>query len=364
MGIEEKIRQLEEELARTQKNKATEYHIGLLKAKIARLKRELLTPRKSSVRTGGFEVKKSGDATVVFIGLPSVGKSTLLNALTGAKSKTAAYAFTTLNCVPGVLEHKGAKIQLLDLPGIIIGAAEGRGRGREVLAVARNADLVLILLDVFQPTVLPKIKEELAGIGVRLDEKPPKVSIVKKLRGGVEISSTVKLTKMDERMVVGILNEYGLHNASVVFHEDIGVDQLVDVLAGNRRYLPSLTVLNKVDMVSEDYLKSLPFDFVAVSAERGWGIEELKDAIFQRLRLIRIYTKPRMGEADLKEPMMLREGATVEDVCNRLHRDLAREFRYALVWGKSAKFEGQKVGLEHRLEDGDVVCIVKKQGRE
>ena len=84
------VRELEDEMARTQKNKATEYHIGLLKAKIAKLKREVIAPKKSGVRTGGFDVKKSGDATVVFIGLPSVGKSTLLNALTGAKSKTAS----------------------------------------------------------------------------------------------------------------------------------------------------------------------------------------------------------------------------------------------------------------------------------
>ena len=158
MGMEEKLRELEEEMARTQKNKATEYHIGLLKSKIAKLKRDVIAPKKSGVKTGGFDVKKSGDATVVFIGLPSVGKSTLLNALTGAKSKTASYAFTTLTCIPGVMEYGGAKIQLLDLPGIIIGAHEGKGRGREVLAVARNADLVLIMLDVFQPAILPKIK--------------------------------------------------------------------------------------------------------------------------------------------------------------------------------------------------------------
>jgi len=349
-------------MARTQKNKATEYHIGLLKAKIARLRREIIAPKKSGVRAGGFDVKKSGDATVVFIGLPSVGKSTLLNALTGAKSKIASYAFTTLTCIPGVMEHNGAKIQLLDLPGIIIGAAAGKGRGKEVLAVARNADLVLILLDVFQPSIMPKIKEELAGIGIRLDEEPPKIYITRKLRGGVEINSTVKLTKLNERMILGVLNEYGIHNASIVFREDASVDQLVDVLAGNRKYNRSVVVLNKVDMVSKEYLKSLPFKFVAVSAEKGQGVEELKSAIFDGLRMMRVYTKPRMEEADLKEPMMMRTGATIEDACARLHRDLARDFKYALVWGKSAKFPGQKVGITHVLEEGDVFSIIKKQG--
>ena len=362
MGYEEKLRELEEEMARTQKNKATEYHIGLLKAKIAKLKREIIAPKKSGIRTGGFDVKKSGDATVVFIGLPSVGKSTLLNALTGAKSKTASYAFTTLTCIPGVMEYNGAKIQLLDLPGIIVGAKEGKGRGKEVLAVARNADLVLILLDVFQPGILANIKEELAGIGIRLDEEPPKIYITKKLRGGVEINSTVPLTKLNEKMITGVINEYGMHNASVVFREDASVDRLIDVLAGNRKYNHSLVVLNKVDMVSEQYLKAIKFDYVPVSAEKSQNIEALKKAIFDGLRMMRVYTKPRMDVADLKEPMMMRTASTIEDACNRLHRDLARDFKYALVWGKSAKFPGQKVGISHVLQEGDIFSIIKKQG--
>jgi len=117
-----------------------------------------------------------------------------------------------------------------------------------------------------------------------------------------------------------------------------------------------------VDMVSKEYLRSLPFKFVPVSAEKGQGIEELKAAIFEGLRMMRVYTKPRMEEADLKEPMMMRTGATIRDACARLHRDLVRDFKYALVWGKSAKFPGQKVGLSHVLQEGDVFTIVKKQG--
>jgi ribosome-interacting GTPase 1 len=260
------------------------------------------------------------------------------------------------------MDYGGAKIQLLDLPGIIAGAKEGRGRGREVLAVARNADLVLILLDVFQPGILPAIKEELAGIGIRLDEKPPQIYLTKKLRGGVEINSTVKLTKLNERMILGVLNEYGVHNGSIVFREDASVEQLIDVMAANRRYNPSLVVLNKMDMVSKDYLAKIPFEFVPVSAEKSQNIEALKKAIFDGLKMMRVYTKPRMEEADLKEPMMMRTGATIEDACNRLHRDLVRDFKYALVWGKSAKFPGQKVGLEHVLQEGDIFSIIKKQG--
>lgn len=123
------------QMARTQKNKATAYHLGLLKAKLAKYRRELLTPTGKGGGGGGegFDVTKSGDARVGLIGFPSVGKSTLLNKMTGTFSEIAAYEFTTLTCIPGVINYKGAKIQLLDLPGIIEGAKDGKGRGRQVL---------------------------------------------------------------------------------------------------------------------------------------------------------------------------------------------------------------------------------------
>eukprot|EP00976_Prorocentrum_cordatum_P041359 839119-Prorocentrum_minimum.AAC.2 len=69
---------------------------------------------------------------VALIGFPSVGKSTLLSTLTKTESEAAAYEFTTLTCIPGVIHYKDSKIQLLDLPGIIEGASEGKGRGRQV----------------------------------------------------------------------------------------------------------------------------------------------------------------------------------------------------------------------------------------
>jgi len=117
MGIPEKIKKIEEEMRRTQVNKATERHLGVLKARMARLRDELeeQAARKSGGGTG-YSVKKGGDATVVLLGFPSVGKSTLLNHLTNSNSKVGAYDFTTLTVVPGMLEYNGARIQVLDIP--------------------------------------------------------------------------------------------------------------------------------------------------------------------------------------------------------------------------------------------------------
>ena len=130
MAVSQKIADIEAEIARTQRNKATENHLGILKAKLPKFKQELLESSKGSSKGEGegegFDVSKSGDARVGLIGFPSVGKSTMLNKLTETYSEVAAYAFTTLTCIPGVVRHKRAKIQLLDLPGIIEGAKDGR----------------------------------------------------------------------------------------------------------------------------------------------------------------------------------------------------------------------------------------------
>jgi len=139
MGILEKIKEIELEMTRTQKNKATEYHLGQLKARLAKLRTQLLEPGGGGGSgDAGFDVAKAGDARVSLIGFPSVGKSTLLTMLTGTESVAASYEFTTLTCIPGNIMYRGTKIQLLDLPGIIEGASQGKGRGRQVIAVAKS----------------------------------------------------------------------------------------------------------------------------------------------------------------------------------------------------------------------------------
>ncbi|SVA92466.1 uncharacterized protein METZ01_LOCUS145320, partial [marine metagenome] len=257
MGVPEKIKAIQDEIARTQLNKATEHHIGLLKAKIAKLKREQETIqiKKSAKKTDGFDVKRSGDATVVFIGLPSVGKSTLLNRLTSSKSSVGAFQFTTTTVVPGVLEYRGAKIQMLDLPGIIKGASSGRGLGKRILSVARSADIVLLVLDIFQPYHEDVLTRELSNIGLRLNQIPPDIVIEKSTTGGIAIAQQVKLKKMSEKLLKDILNVYGYTSARVVIREDINSEQLVDLLTGNKTYTKSITILNKIDLVNEKFLK-------------------------------------------------------------------------------------------------------------
>lgn len=364
MSLEEEIAAVEDEIRRTPYNKATSHHIGKLKAKLARLKEEAV--RRASAKSGGegFAVQKSGHATVALVGFPSVGKSTLLNALTDAESTVGAFEFTTLTTVPGMMEYRGAKIQILDIPGLVSGAAHGRGRGREVISVIRSADMLLILLDVFNLNQYNVLMRELYNAGIRVNSKKPDVVIKPKNRGGIHISTTIQEGGLTREVIKSVLLEYKIHNADVLIREDVSIDQLIDVIHGNRRYVPALVVVNKVDLAGKNLVEEAKTRFpdaIFISADRKLNIDALKEAIFQTLGFIRVYLKPQGKPADLEEPLIIRRDATVGDVCDQLHRDFKRRFRYANVWGTSAKHEGQRVGLEHVLNDEDILSIILRK---
>ncbi|KAF8225798.1 P-loop containing nucleoside triphosphate hydrolase protein [Tricholoma matsutake] len=342
-----------------QKNKATEYHLGLLKAKLARYRAQLLEPASKSGPTGvGFDVQKSGDARVALIGFPSVGKSTLLSKVTHTASETAAYEFTTLTAIPGVIEYKGARIQLLDLPGIVEGASQGRGRGRQVVATAKTADVILVMLDATKSEEHRRLLEiELDAVGIRLNKTKPDVFFRKRTTGGITFNTTVKLTKTDEKTIRAILAGYKLHNCDLMIREDITTDEFIDVLIGTRKYIPCLYVYNKIDSISIEQLDKIARqpNSVVISCEMDLNLDDLIQRIWDDLQLVKVYTKKRGAHPDLADPICLRKGATIEDVCNGVHRSLATNFRYAL--GKSSKFSphAQKVSLNHQVQDEDVV---------
>lgn len=358
---QERIKELEEELKKTKYNKRTQHHVGLVKAKIALLKDKEQKRSSSGGKGEGFSVKRTGDGTVIIVGFPSVGKSTLLNKLTKAKSEVGHYAFTTLTCIPGLLEHKHAKIQILDVPGIIQGAASGLGRGKEVLACAQSADLALLVVDVFHPEHLEILTKEVHEANLRLNERKPDVKIVKKDRGGIDFGTTVKLSHLDQKTVEGILKEFRMNNASIVIRDDITPDQLIDIIEGNKKYIPSITILNKIDMADERHLERVKRKLkpdLCISAEKGTNITELKDLIYDKLGLVRVYCKEQGKKADMEEPLIMMRDSTLRDVCTKLHRDFASKFRYARLWGKSVKFDGQMIRRQdHRIKDGDIVEI-------
>jgi small GTP-binding protein len=270
MGVEEKIKAIEDEMARTQYHKGTEHHFGKLKARLSHLRKLVGEHKKGGAR---FSVRKGGDATVILIGESFTGKSSIFNRLTGAHSKVGDHPFTTQKIIPGIMEYKGVQIQVLDTPALELGEAE-------ILSFASIADLVVVVCNASKGD-LPNVMK------------------------GLE---RAKISKAP------------------------------------------LIVINKCDVEWGGGF--------CISALDGEGIEGLKEEIYRRLRLLRVYLKPKKGEADRNRPLVVREGAAVKDVWEKLR--LKGEMEYALVWGSSAKFPGQKVGVDHALKDGDVMTIVMR----
>ena len=300
--IRKTIEKIEEEIKATPYHKGTEHHIGQLKAKIAKLRKQLQVESKKKGKGLGFAIKKEGDATVVLVGLPSVGKSTLLNKLTGTKSKVGFYPFTTLEVIPGMLKYKGANIQIFDIPGLIKGAIEGKGKGKEVLSVVSVADLLLMMASV----------ENLQGF------------------------------KIMER-------------------------ELYSVEAGMNEKKPVIKILSKIDLLSKKQLKGIRKRFgkdcLFVSAKKDIGIERLKEEIFKKLNLIRIYLRKSQKAASEKEPLICKKEVTVLEAAKKISEKLAHEIKGARIKGPSAKYSNQLVGLHHMLSDKDKVFFVKKSGR-
>lgn len=278
------LEKAKKEIRETPYHKGTQHYVGLLRAKVAKLEDQLWATGHGGGGIG-FGVKKQGDATVVLIGFPSAGKSTLLNALTSAHSKTAEYSFTTVTAIPGMMKFNGANIQLIDLPGFIMGASLGKGHGREILSVARGADLLLLIVDLQKPQQLEQIKKELKDSGIE-----------------------------NEFLVVG----------------------------------------NKVDSGQARMTKEM----LLISAKNKTGLENLKEAIWQKLKLMRIYLKPENGKTDFLKPLILKEGQTVLEAMEKISLELVDLVKEAKVWGKSAKFPGQIVSLSHVLQDEDILTIV------
>ncbi|MAG15922.1 GTP-binding protein [Candidatus Woesearchaeota archaeon] len=359
MAYEEQIKEIEEEISTTKYNKATQHHIGLLKAKAARL-RERKEARSSGGKAGsGYGVRKTGDATVVLVGFPSVGKSTILNKITNAESKIADYAFTTLTVIPGMMDYNHAKIQVLDIPGLIKGAASGAGMGKEILSVVRSSDLIVFVADPFSLKQVEILQKELYNAGIRLDETLPNVKIKRKEKGGVDFATTVKLTHIDRKTVEDVLREFSFGNASIVIRENITADQLIDAIQGNKTYVSSLVIINKADIAGEKQLsliKKIYPNALIMSAQKD-SPEKVKKVIFDNLKLIRIYLKEAGKKADMKEPLIVKKNSTIEDICRRVHKDFLKKFKSAKIWGKSAKFPGQILHGSHVLMDKDVVQI-------
>jgi small GTP-binding protein len=242
-----------------------------------------------------FAIKKEGDFQFVLLGQPSSGKSTLLNALSGAHFKTADYDFTTLKPQAAFVQINGVGFQILDLPGIIEGAAQDKGMGKRILAVVRSSNGIIVLSDLSKP----------------LEETEQIFGEIKK--SGLLMEKTGKI-----------------------------------ILVGNKSELPEAK--QKFEELKTKYSN---FPSVAISAMNQTNFEELKQKLWETTGLIYVFSKN-----DLEKPLALKKDSTVIDFARKIHKELAEQFKHAKIYGPNAKFQGQKVGAEHILKEKDIIEII------
>jgi len=349
----QQIEAIEKEIRETPYHKGTEHHIGKLRARLAKLKDRLLEGggKKGGGGGGGYAVRKEGDATVVLIGPPSSGKSTLINKITNAESKVAPYAFTTVSVIPGMLKYRDAYIQILDVPGLIEGAREGKGRGKEVLSVARAADLLLIMTEVEKATLLPKMAIELEAAGIRIDKTVPNVKVDKKVSGGLIIHTNIS-QEISKETIKAVAMEFGIKNAEITIKEKLTLDRFIDAFSPNRVYLPAIFVINKIDLDSH-YNKTYQHgESLRISAERGEGIEDLKEAVWEKLGFIRVYLVRPDDHPSFDNPMIMKKGQTLKDLAEKIGSEFASDKKLARIWNTGARFPGQEVSLSTPVQEG------------
>lgn len=357
--LEEKISATEELIRVTPKHKGTEKLLKTLKRRMAKLRRELRETRERRVGRGGgpsFAVRKEGAAQVALVGLPNSGKSKLLRELTGARPEVADYSFTTREPVPGMMEFEDVQIQLVEVPAIVKGSSLGKGLGVQPLSAVRNADAIALIVDgsANPPEQIQILVDELAAAGVKVNQRPPKITIQRRSTGGVEIRGA-EMVEGGEVEIKRVLQERHIHNAFVAVEEPVTSEKIEEALDESVVYRRAFILLTKCDLLRDvAKLKSLERKFGDFSLLRAdTSSDELKKSIYENLGLIRVYTK-RPDEEPARSPLVLSKGSTVLQVARAVHKDFEKHLKFARVWG-STRFSGQQVSRDYVLQDKDVV---------
>ena len=308
---QEKIVALQEMLAIMPKHKGTDHLKAQLRSRLSKLMEELEGPSRGpgSGKVEPFALPQQGAGRATLIGPTNVGKSLLLSRATGAHSKVGSYALSTLEPVPGMLSFEDIHIQLVDTPPITNLSTQGRLYG-----LLRMSDILVVVVDLSSDPVsqVQEAFQALEDWGFQLLGK-----------GGNEEGPGSELSKPV-------------------------------IIVGNKADVPGS--LDSFQLLESELAVNYPV--LMVSAEEEVGLDELGEEIFRALDVIRVYTKSpqqKLGEFQRDAPFVLPWGSTVGDASAYVHKDLVRRLKYAILWGRSGKFEGQHVGRDHRLHDGDLI---------
>jgi len=365
----EKLQLMQEFLSLVPKHKGTAKLCAQVKKQMATLRREIEEKKQRKAGKGGpkFFIEKEGAAQIVIIGLTNVGKSSLLRAVTNAKIEVSPNPYTTREPVPGILNYHDIQFQIVEAPALMEGAADGRAWGLQSLALARNADGLIIMVDLSQDPVeqLSLILGEMEKARILVSRPRARVEIEKKFMGaGLRIILVGSLVDSTMRDVEELLRSYKVTDAVVKIYGEATLGDVEDAIFESTVYKPTIIVANKTELEgAEKNLKILEayvggkLPILPISCKNGINTEKLGETLFKTLDIIRVYTKEPSEKEFSKKPFTLKRGATVYDLAKNIHSDFSKNFAFARVWSKRLIFSPQKVGAGFVLEDGDIVEI-------
>jgi len=346
--IPDKLKALEEMLSKAPSHKGAETLRAGIKQKLAKYTALLEKERQQKTKGKGKKVilKKEGAAQVILVSVTNAGKSSLLKQLTNANPKIQSYEYTTKKPQMGIMEYKGVQIQIVEMPPLYEDFAY-KGLGPTYFGIMRNSNLILFLLDLTKSVQkqMDILNKEFEKSQIKLNKPRPPIEIKKSGAGGIQFIGR-KFIKFDIKEAKRLLKENNFHNAQVNIFGPSSIEQFAEALNESIAYLPLLIVYNKADKKKGKGL--------SISSLTGKGIDGLKTDIWRSLNIIKVYTK-QPGKEKEYPPVALKSQSTVKDLAIAVHKDFLKKFKFARIWGKSTKHQGNMVGLEHRLRDEDVV---------
>ena len=302
-STEDRIAALEEMFSTIPKHKGTEKMQADIKRRLSKLRNE--QAKKPASRAGlMYRVEKEGAGQVALVGPPNSGTSSLVRHLTHATPEVADYPFTTRAPLPGMMPFEDIQIQLVDLPPVHPDFPESW-----LYQIIRNADACLLVVDLGDPDLLEDLETtlgQLANAKVQLGPGP--------------------------------------------LPEGSGWMGKKTLLVANK--LDAAGAAENLEILTELY--GARFPLLALSAETGEGLENLRRTLFDLLELVRVYTKAPGKKLELTTPYVVRRGSRLIDLAAHVHHDFLAQLKYARVWGHG-KFEGQMVNRDYLLIDKDVV---------
>jgi ribosome-interacting GTPase 1 len=367
---QEKIKKLQEFMSLFPKHKGTENLRAQVKRKISVLKQEIedKKQKRTGVATGPrVFVEKEGDAQIVILGPTNVGRSSLLSTLTNSKVAVLNYPYTTTEPTPGMFNYEDLQLQMVETPAIMEGSSEGGSWGLQTLTSARNADGLVLMVDLSKNSVdqFKLIINELEKSKILTKKPSARISIEKKHMGAkLKFIVLGKLVDCDVKDLTKLLKSYGIRDATIKIWGEATLDDVEEAVFEGKVYRPAIVLANKADHpLAAESLEQLKktvgngMKIVPISCETKEGMEKLGVEIFKILDIMRVYTKePNKKDASMR-PFTIKKGSNVFDLAKRIHSDFYEQFAYAKIWSKRLRFSPQKVGGTFELQDGDTVEI-------